>query len=128
MNLSLGGLVFLVALASGCSKPAPPAEPTFASLTGRWVRPDGGYILHVESVAPDGRAKVGYYNPRPIHVAAARAVLDGGTVKLFVELRDVGYPGCTYQLTYDRSPDRLWGVYFQAAQQQRYDVIFQRAP
>ncbi len=120
------GWAWLLILAGGCGKPATPGGPSLQSLVGRWERADGGYVLQIDDVQPDRVVKAGYFNPNPIHVSAARAVADGGTIKLFVELRDVGYPGCTYQLTFDRNPDRLWGVYFQAAQQQRYEVIFNR--
>ena len=40
---------------------------------------------------------------------------EGGALKLFIELRDVGYPGSTYTLTYLPAGDRLTGVYYQAA-------------
>lgn len=122
----------LVAVAVGCkpSGPKPAATTTssvFAPLTGRWVRPDGGYMLMVHGVEADGKANVGYYNPNPIRVVNAQAMVEGDTLKLFVELRDVGYPGCTYRLSYDKARDRLVGVYYQAAQQQHYDIIFERA-
>jgi hypothetical protein len=44
-----------------------------------------------------------------------------------IELRGVGYPGSTYTLTYLPAGDRLTGVYYQAAIQQKFDLIFQRA-
>jgi hypothetical protein len=31
-------------------------------------------------------------------------------------------------LTYDKAKDQLVGVYYQAAQQQSYDIVFERAP
>ena len=48
------------------------------------------------------------------------------TTKVFIELRDTNYPGPTYTLTYDPKEDQLKGVYFQAALQQSYDVVFVR--
>jgi hypothetical protein len=45
---------------------------------------------------------------------------------VFVELRAPGYPGSTYTLTYDPTRDQLAGIYFQAALQQRFDVVFMR--
>ncbi len=99
----------------------------FQALVGRWVRPDGGYILAVRSVDPAGRVDAGYFNPRPIHVSRAEASLQGKAVRLFVELQAVGYPGSTYELTYDRGSDTLAGIYFQAAMQQRFEVVFFRA-
>ncbi len=98
----------------------------FQPLLGRWIRPDGGYILSVRSVSPEGRVDVGYFNPRPIHVSRADASVQGNTVKLFVELQAAGYPGSTYELIYDRGNDALVGIYFQAAIQQRFEVVFVR--
>ncbi|MCX7886497.1 MAG: hypothetical protein N3B01_04450 [Verrucomicrobiae bacterium] len=117
---------------SGCKRqpsgPATAESATFAPLTGRWIRHDGGYMLMVHRVSPDGTANVGYFNPNPIRVSDARASLEDGNLYLFVELRDVGYPGCTYRLTYDKARDRLIGTYYQAAQRQTYDIVFERAP
>ena len=47
-------------------------------------------------------------------------------MKLFVELRDVNYPGSTYSLRYDPARDVLEGAYFQAMEQQTFDVSFVR--
>ena len=48
-------------------------------------------------------------------------------MKVFVELRDVNYPGSTYTLAYDPAADQLRGVYFQALERQSFDVSFVRA-
>jgi hypothetical protein len=98
----------------------------FATLTGRWLRLDGGYILEIRSVDAAGRMNAAYLNPRPINVAKAEATRDGSTLKVFVELQGPGYPGSTYTLTYDPKSDQLAGVYYQAAVQQRFDVNFVR--
>jgi hypothetical protein len=45
---------------------------------------------------------------------------------LFVELRDVNYPGSTYTLQYDPALDCLKGTYFQAMQKETYLVEFMR--
>lgn len=45
---------------------------------------------------------------------------------LFVERRAPNYPGSTYTLTYDREHDQLRGIYFQAVQQQSFNVYFVR--
>jgi hypothetical protein len=68
-----------------------------------------------------------YYNPRPINVSKAQATQEAATLKVFIELRDTGYPGSTYTLIYDPKNDRLGGVYYQAAMGQRFDVIFVRS-
>jgi hypothetical protein len=107
---------------------APTAQPRseFLPLAGRWLRPDGGYVLQIRGVDAAGKLDAGYFNPRPIHVAGAEALLQGKAVKVLVELRDEGYPGCTYTLTYDPAHDRLLGTYYQAAMNESFDVLFER--
>jgi hypothetical protein len=95
-------------------------------LKGRWLRPDGGYIIQIKNVDASGRMETGYFNPRPINVAKAQAAGEKGKLKVFIELRDVGYPGSTYTLTYDPKDDVLRGVYYQAAMKQSFDVYFTR--
>ena len=85
-------------------------------LVGRWLRPDGGYVLEIRAARRDGQLEAAYFNPRPIHVAQANHRRDGGEVAVFVELRDVNYPGSTYTLRYVPAQDRLMGEYFQALQ------------
>jgi hypothetical protein len=106
--------------------PATHANPALAKLQGKWLRPDGGYILELRSAAADGKMDAAYFNPRPIHVAKAEASAAGASVKVFIELRDVNYPGSTYTLTYDPTKDQLKGDYFQAALKQTFDVYFTR--
>jgi hypothetical protein len=101
-------------------------KPGFEKLTGKWLRPDGGYILEIRNVEPGGKMDAGYFNPRPINVAKAEASYEGQTVKIFIELRDVNYPGSTYDLTFDPLSDSLKGIYYQAALHQRFEVAFER--
>jgi uncharacterized protein (DUF2147 family) len=103
------------------------AKPDFGTLKGRWLRPDGGYILSVKDVDTGGKMDAAYYNPRPINVSKAQATQEGATIKVFIEMKDAGYPGSTYTLIYDPKTDRLGGVYYQAAIGQRFDVIFVRS-
>jgi len=98
----------------------------FQTLNGRWLRPDGGYILEIRTVDPSGKIDGAYLNPRPINIAKAEATRDGSTLKVFVELRAPNYPGSTYTLTYDPKQDQLKGIYFQAVQQQTFNVYFVR--
>lgn len=102
------------------------ANSVFGRLNGRWRRPDGGYIIEIRSVESSGKMDASYFNPRPIHVATAEAVQAAGTARIFIELRDVNYPGSTYTLTYDPLNDDLKGIYFQAALRQTFDVGFVR--
>ena len=101
-------------------------SPELAKLVGKWERPDGGYIVEIKSVDASGKMEVGYFNPNPINVSRAAAWRDKETTKLVIELRDVNYPGSTYNLTHDPQSDQLYGQYFQAAMQQTFDVTFAR--
>jgi len=47
-------------------------------------------------------------------------------IRLFVELRDVNYPGSAYDLQYDTRTDRLKGTYFQAVEKRAYEIEFVR--
>jgi hypothetical protein len=111
---------------SPASSTAPAAGPGFGTLNGRWLRPDGGYVLEIRNVDAGGKIDAGYFNPQPINVARAEATRKGSTLKVFVELRAPGYPGSTYALTYDPRRDALVGVYFQAALRQSFEVVFSR--
>jgi len=102
----------------------PQGDPV--QMVGRWMRTDGGYILQLSSPTFDGRLAAAYFNPRPINVSRSEWVIEDGTLLVLVELRDQGYPGSTYTLAYQPDTDRLVGVYFQAAAQQRFEVVFQR--
>jgi hypothetical protein len=108
--------------------PGVAAQPKsdFQRLAGRWVRPDGGYIIELKSVEDSGKMSAAYFNPRPIHVARAEASQAGTVTKVFVELRDVNYPGSTYNLIYVPEQDQLQGIYYQALEQQSFEVYFQR--
>lgn len=101
-------------------------QPDPQRLVGRWVRPDGGYVLDVREVRADGSLKAAYFNPRSINVAKAEWRQKDGMLTLFVELRDVNYPGSTYTLQYDPAADRLKGTYFQAVEKQTYQIEFAR--
>ena len=83
------------------------ATAGFGTLRGRWLRPDGGYILDIRDVDASGTMAAVYRNPRPIHVARAAASGDGATLQVFVELRAPGYPGSTYTLRYEPQRDQL---------------------
>ncbi|MBK7973210.1 MAG: hypothetical protein IPK07_08015 [Deltaproteobacteria bacterium] len=84
------------------------------------------YVLEIRSISPDGTVDAAYSNPRPIHVARAMAARGDDAVTLFVELRDLNYPGSTYTLHYDPARDVLEGTYFQAIQRVTFDVSFTR--
>jgi hypothetical protein len=98
----------------------------FRKLIGRWLRPDGGYVIDIRKIHADGKVDAGYYNPQPINVSRAEAIGENSGIKLFIELRDVGYPGSTYTLIYNPQKDMMFGLYYQAAMGQNFDVVFVR--
>lgn len=108
------------------AKEAPEAENRFDCLKGRWVRPDGGYVLEINEIGSVGKMTAKYFNPLPVNVSRAEAAAEGSTIKVFIELRDVNYPGATYHLTYDADNDQLRGVYFQLVLQQGFHILFNR--
>jgi hypothetical protein len=108
------------------SEETPHAKGDFERLIGDWIRPDGGYIIRIESVDPDGKVSAGYFNPRPINVSSAIISDDSGQIKLFMRLQDRGYPGSTYDLVYNQENDAFAGVYYQAAIGQSFEVAFLR--
>jgi uncharacterized protein (DUF2147 family) len=112
--------------AAPVAKGAPADKPDLDVLTGAWARPDGGYLILVKSVGPQGQLDAQYYNPRPLPFAKAQASRQGATVRLAFELQAGGYNGSTYDLTYDPASDQLKGVYYQAVARQKYEVYFVR--
>jgi hypothetical protein len=96
-------------------------------IFGRWVRPDGGYMLDLKEIEKDGTLKAAYFNPTPINVYRAELYWKQDAITIFVELRDLNYPGSTYNLIYDPKTDRLVGTYFQAVQKVSYDIEFMRS-
>ncbi len=103
-----------------------PAKAAHKELIGRWVRPDGGYTLLIKAVNDDGSIDAEYFNPNPINVSKAQVSTEPGKTNIFVELRDVGYPGSYYTLVYDPDSNRLAGVYHHLVLKQNFDVYFVR--
>jgi len=98
----------------------------FQKLKGRWIRPDGGYIIEIRDVDESGNVHAAYYNPRSINVARAQASREGDAITFYLELRDINYPGSYYALTYDPRTDRLSGSYYQAVVGETYAIFFER--
>ena len=101
-------------------------QPDFRVLIGEWIRPDGGYVIQVWGVNPDGSVDAGYFNPNDINVAKANVSKWKGLIKLFIKLQDKGYPGSTYTLYYYAEKDALAGYYYQAVMEQTFKVFFLR--
>jgi hypothetical protein len=82
MSLAAGSLAIAAGIVSAQADPLPgapavsstsetstSASPTaFAPLPGRWVRPDGGYIISIKSVDAGGKPDASYANPNPLPV------------------------------------------------------------
>jgi hypothetical protein len=114
-------------LAAAADTPQPAGIIDEQRLAGRWVRPDGGYVLELKEIGKDGTVKAAYFNPRPINVSRAEIRRSEAEITVFIELRDVNYPGSTYNLRYNPGIDRLTGTYFQAVQGETYRIEFIRA-
>ena len=97
-------------------------------LAGQWVRTDGGYRIVIEDIKPDGSLKASYFNPRKINVHESNWEVKEDGLHLFIELRDVNYPGSKYNLVYANEKDVLNGTYFQAIEKGTYFVKFLRIP
>jgi hypothetical protein len=121
LGVSLGLLVPTPAMAQSKR-----AEVAAERLVGRWIRPDGGYVLEIRSAQADGKLDAAYLNPRSIKVSRAEWRREEGRLLVFVELRDVNYPGSTYNLRFMPDKDSLVGAYYQAVQKQTFDVEFVR--
>ena len=138
------GLCFAVWISSVCFSCTPKSEnassgsttpsateqkatkPDPNKLVGRWLRPDGGYILEIRSASSDGKLDAGYFNPNPIHVARAEWVIKDNILYVMAELQDVNYPGSTYGLEYKAGTDHFVGTYYQAVEKSIFDVEFVR--
>jgi hypothetical protein len=121
----------VVAASAGSQLTTPPIIPAAAkadlqNLKGNWLRPDGGYVLGIKSVEENGKLEATYLNPKSINVSKAEASWKNGALKVFVELRDVRYPGSTYDLAYEEGKDQLTGIYYHAGLQQQFEVAFVR--
>ncbi len=112
---------------AGALSPGAKPQAELSKLPGKWLRADGGYVLEIDSVDGAGKMVARYFNPRPIRITRAEGRVESSVAKIFVELNDEGYPGCTYSLAHDQRNDLLVGVYYQAAMQQSFEVVFERA-
>ena len=72
------------------------SQPALAVLVGRWVRPDGGYVINIKAADASGKLDASYANPNPLPFYTAEATRDSGVIRLFFELRAGGYNGSTY--------------------------------
>jgi hypothetical protein len=116
-------LLLAIPAIAGESLPDPAIQEKFI---GRWVRSDGGYVIHVREVKPDGSVVAGYFNPKSINVSEANISVWKGFNQLYIKLDDKGYPGSTYKLYYYAEKDQLAGFYYQAVDKETFEVLFIR--
>lgn len=128
IGLAVAGMIAtgLVSINAGLQSNSQNLQDVSNKLIGNWLRPDGGYVIRIDSVGRDGQVQAGYFNPDSIHVSAATLTSQDETFRLFVELQDVGYPGSRYELVYQPDQDILEGTYFQANDRELYHVVFVR--
>ncbi len=113
---------------SAAAAPAPqPVVVDKNKLTGTWERTDAPYQVSITALGEDGSMKADYFNPNPINVDKANWITSNGLLQIYIELRDVNYPGSNYTLTYYPQQDMLSGRYFQAVEGVTYPVEFTRA-
>jgi len=127
LGLLLAGAPFSAAAQAAAPQAEVRVDAGLGMLRGRWVRPDGGYVIDIKGVGADGKLDAAYANPGPLPFAKAEATREGKLIKLSFELRAGGYNGSTYTLSYNPAKDTLEGVYYQAVAQQKFDVHFARA-
>jgi hypothetical protein len=138
LRTAIPAAVACLACATACSREAEAQRPAAASsappsatvdarrLVGRWLRPDGDYVLEIAAAQEGGVLDARYFNPQPKHVGRAAWRREGEKLLVTVVLQDVNYPGSTYELVYLADADRLGGDYYQPALQQHFDVEFVR--
>lgn len=100
-------------------------EVSVDTILGRWLRPDGNYVIQINSIDKNNQIDAQYFNPNPIKIARAELIADDN-FRIFIEFDDEGYKGSSYDLIYDPLNDALSGKYFQATYGQTYQIGFIR--
>ncbi len=101
------------------------SEITADTILGRWLRPDGNYVIQINSIDKNNQIDAQYFNPNPIKIARAELIANDN-YRIFIEFDDEGYKGSSYDLIYDPLNDALAGKYFQATYGQTYQIGFVR--
>ena len=76
------GTVPATALAQVAAKVPIQSESAFGALPGRWVRPDGGYVINIKSVDASGKLDAAYANPNPLREEVCPVMPEEGWVTL----------------------------------------------
>jgi hypothetical protein len=57
------GIIVIILAWAVIPQDAAAAEPDFKVIIGEWIRPDGGYVVRVRDVNPDGSVEARCLNP-----------------------------------------------------------------
>lgn len=126
LTLLFFSFFIIIAAASDPVRSEEHAPPDTQQLIAQWQRTDGPYLVDIRKINQDETLDAAYYNPNTINVSRALLTKKNGQLNIFIELRDRGYSGSTYTLTYLPKNDTLAGEYFQAGMKRTFDVIFLR--
>lgn len=85
--------------------------PAQFDFLGSWIRGDGGYRIEVSAGETEGSVVVQYFNPESINVESAHFDRVEDEPRLTFVLRDEGYPGSAYQLSFFPERRVLVGTY-----------------
>lgn len=127
-GLLLGSLALSLAQQPG-QEPVQQVPPLIAKIGersdfyGEWLRQDGTYRLTIAK-DKDGDVIAKYFNPKSINVESAEFRESQGEAILTIVLRDEGYPGSTYQLSFNSSYRILVGAYRMPQSGQQHEVYF----
>jgi len=91
-----------------------------------WLRSDGNYTWEIRKFKADSTLNAAYLNPKSINIETTQWKIRDNYVYFFIKFQDEGYPGSYYSLGYYPEEDKLYGSYFQAVAEQKYDVVFDR--
>lgn len=117
----------VVAPASGeAMQPATTNKIGKIDLVGEWTRTDAPYQLKITGLGDEGNLSVEYFNPKAIHIGKSGWKDTAGTIKVYIEMQDVNYPGSRYSLLFVPGKNLLTGTYFQAVEGETYEVDFIR--
>jgi len=127
--LILMGFFFLYSCGNQAGKKADSkyvSDTNFTAALGKWQRTDANYILDLKNIKTDSTLEAAYLNPKSINISETHWKINDGYFYFLIKFDDTGYPGSYYSLGYYPEEDRLFGIYYQAVQQQTYDVVFER--
>ena len=86
-----------------------PAGADLHVLEGRWQRPDSGTSIEIGRVEREGAISVTGSGQGGMFVSGAMAQVTDGLQEVNISFSDSTCSGCSLELTYDASGDRLVG-------------------